>query len=156
MAVSEKLINRLNDLLMLDHDAVDAYEQAIDRLKSVVCREKLREFQNDHRRHIVDLRKCIQDLEGVPKDRGDAKGFFIKGMTAIQSMMGDEMALKAMQTNERLTNKKYQEALDDQSIADDARLIVTRNRADEARHLDWINVALSQRIWESADTGAHP
>lgn len=156
MATSEKLINRLNDLLMLDHDAVDAYEQAIDRLKSAICRDKLREFQNDHRRHITDLKKCVQDLEGVPKDRTDLKGFFIKGMTAIQAMVGDEMALKAMQTNERLTNKQYQDALNDLSLPDDVRTIVARNRADEARHLEWINQALSQRLWESTGTAVHP
>jgi demethoxyubiquinone hydroxylase (CLK1/Coq7/Cat5 family) len=103
----------------------------------------------------VDLKKCIEDMEGVPKDRADLKGYFIKGMTALQAMVGDEMALKAMQTNERLTNKVYQEALDDFSLPDDVRTIVARNRADEARHLEWINLALSNRTWESTGTEAH-
>jgi len=152
MATSEALINRLNSLLMLDHDAVDAYQQAIDRIKSEYCRSQLRAFQADHRQHITDLKECITRYGGKPQDRRDVKGFFIKGMTAMQSMMGDEMALKAMQTNEKLTNKNYQEALDDRSLPDDVRSIVAKNRADEARHLDWINQALSQRLWESSGT----
>ncbi len=156
MAVSEKLIQRLNDLLMLDHDAVDAYEQAIKRMDSEMCRNKLREFQADHRRHIVDLKDCVVRYQGRARDHADIKGFFIKGMTAIQSMAGDEMALKAMQTNEKLTNQKYQEALDDLTMPDDVRSIVQRNRNDEARHLEWVNLALAQRYWEKAGPTANP
>ena len=148
MAVSEKLIDRLNQLLMLDHDAVDAYEQAIKRMDSPFCREKLREFQADHRRHIVDLKTCIESYGGSPKDRKDLKGFFIAGMTAIQSMGGDESALKAMHVNERITNREYDEALKDQTMPEDVRNLVQKNRADEARHLAWVEEALSKRYWE--------
>lgn len=151
MAVSEKLLDRLNDLLMLDHDAVNAYEQAIKRFHSTLCRDKLREFQGDHRRHIVDLKACIENYGGTAKDRADIKGFFIKGMTAIQSMAGDEMALKAMHTNERITNRQYEDALKDLSMPNDVRDLVQRNRSDEARHLAWIEEALAQRYWERAE-----
>lgn len=154
MATSEALIKRLNDLLMLDHDAVEAYQQAIDRLKSDVCRRNLQEFQSDHRRHIVDLRDCIVRYDGKPHDRTDVKGFFIKGMTAIQSMVGDQMAMKAMQVNEKLTNRIYEDAVKDQTLPDDVRQLITRNRADEVRHLDWINKAIEERFWESEPT--HP
>jgi len=155
MAISEKLIDRLNDLLMLDHDAVEAYEQAITRMTSEPCRKKLREYQGDHRRHITDLKDCISRFGARPKDHRDFKGVLIKGITALQAMAGDEMALKAMQTNERLTNRTYQDALDDLSMPEEVREIVGRNRADEARHLEWINQALAQRLWESG-TPASP
>lgn len=148
MAISQKLIDRLNKLLMLDHDAVEAYQQAIDRLDSPTCRNKLSEFQNDHRRHIGDLNRCITQYGGAPQDRTDVKGFFIKGMTSLQSMLGDEMALKAMRTNEQLTNRTYQDALDDLQMPEDVRLLVQRNRDDERRHLTWIETALQQRLWE--------
>lgn len=153
MAVSQQLIDRLNKLLMLDHDAVEAYQQAIDRMDSATCRNKLSEFQNDHRRHIDELKKCIAQFGGTPKDRTDVKGFFIKGMTSLQSMMGDEMALKAMQTNEKLTNRTYQDALDDLQMPEDIRLLVQKNRDDERRHLQWIEMALQQRLWEQDRPG---
>lgn len=153
MAVSQQLIDRLNKLLMLDHDAVEAYQQAIDRMGSATCRNKLSEFQNDHRRHIDGLKKCITQFGGTPKDRTDVKGFFIKGMTSLQSMMGDEMALKAMQTNEKLTNRTYQDALDDLQMPEDIRLLVQKNRDDERRHLQWIEMALQQRLWEQDRPG---
>lgn len=156
MAVSEQLIDRLNSLLMLDHDAVDAYQQAIDSIQNDFCRQKLREFQADHRRHIADLKECIGRYGGVAKDRRDLKGFFIKGMTAIQAAMGDHMALKAMQTNERLTNSSYEEAVKDATIPVDVLDVLRRNRADEARHLAWINDALDRRLWEQTTPTVQP
>jgi uncharacterized protein (TIGR02284 family) len=155
MAVSEKLVATLNDLLMLDHDAVDAYQQAIDALKSTACRARLQEFQGDHRRHIDDLSDCIRRLGGSPKSRRDVKGFFIKGMTMVQAALGDEPALKAMQTNEKLTNRQYADALGDQGMPDDVRTLVAKNREDERRHLEWLNQALAQRLW-TQQPGAYP
>lgn len=148
MAVSEKFVERLNNLMMLDHDAVDAYQQAIDRMKSEFCKQKLREFQADHRRHIADLKDCVVRYGGQPKDRRDIKGFFIKGMTAIQSMMGDEMALVAMRTNEKLTNSEYQKAVDDRTIPEDVAKVLVKNRGDEARHLAWVEQAIDQKLWQ--------
>ena len=72
MAVSSKLIDRLNDLLMLDHDAVDAYQLAIDRITLTDVKNRLREFQADHRRHIVDLKALIEGYGAKAKDRKDA------------------------------------------------------------------------------------
>lgn len=152
MAVSQKLIERLNDLIMLDHDAVEAYQQAIDRITSEQVRSHLITFQGDHRRHIETLSQLVVNFGGQPKSRADVKGFFIKGMTALRSMAGDEQALKAMRLNERLTNEKYQEAVEMRDLPDDVRQVVQRNRDDEARHLSWIEQAIDQRVWER-DTG---
>lgn len=153
MAVSEELIKKINNLIKLDHDAVEAYQQAIDRMKSETCKQKLSEFQEDHRRHVRELSECVTRFGGKPQTR-DVKGFFLKGMTAVQSMMGDEMALIAMQTNEKLTNRTYDEATKDASFPDDVKRIISRNRGDEARHLAWINKAIEQRLWEERGTEA--
>ena len=47
----------------------------------------------------------------MPREMPDRKGFVIKGFTAVTSMMGDEAALKAMQSNEDLTTSTYAKAL---------------------------------------------
>ena len=46
-----------------------------------------------------------------PKRSVDLKGLLLEGFTALRSVTGTEGALKAMQSNEKTTNKKYQEAL---------------------------------------------
>ncbi len=149
----KKMIERLNDLIALDHDAVGAYEAAINRLDVEFLRMRLREFQDDHRRHIQELSRVVQEMGGTPRQKPDAKGFLLKGFTAITSMMGNEAAIKAMQGNEKLTNHTYEKALRE-DWPDDVREIIQRNFRDEQRHLAFIEDALRNRLWEQ--TGVHP
>jgi uncharacterized protein (TIGR02284 family) len=148
-------VAKLNELLMLDVDAVKAYSVAIERIDIPYVKEKLVEFRSDHQRHITDLKAIIIKLGGKPKEHVDAKGPIMQGVTALRSIMGNEQALKAMKSNEELTNKKYNEALNTPFPAD-ALAIVRRNRDDEARHLAFINGVIEQRIWESAGGEQHP
>lgn len=53
----------------------------------------------------------MRELQGTPPDlTADFKGFFIKGFTALRSMIGAKGALQAMETNERLTTSTYEKA----------------------------------------------
>jgi len=133
-----RLIDNLNDLIALDYDAVNAYESAIIRIVAEDVRETLREFQEDHRRHIRDLTVCVQQLGGTARSKPDAKGFFLQAFTAITSMMGDRAALAAMRSNEELTNKTYDRALDECVWPTSMLNIIERNREDERRHLAYV------------------
>jgi len=148
-----QMIEKLNELIALDHDAVGAYEAAIDRIDVESIRAQLRQFQDDHRRHIYDLSAQVKRLGGVPRERPDAKGFILKGFTAITSMMGTEAALRAMQGNEKLTNTSYANALRENWPAD-LRTVIEQNYRDEQRHLAYVEDALRNRIWEQGT--AHP
>jgi uncharacterized protein (TIGR02284 family) len=145
-----KLVEKLDDLIALDIDAVNAYQAAIDRITVPVLQEKLREFQGDHRRHIRELSDCVVRYGGTPRQTADFKGFFLKGFTAVTSMMGNEAALRAMRTNEQLTNRTYQKALQEAWPAD-VRVLIEKNFADEQRHLAYIQDALNTRFWEAAE-----
>jgi uncharacterized protein (TIGR02284 family) len=142
-----RMIERLNELIALDFDAVGAYEAAINRIDVESLRMSLREFQRDHERHIQDLSRVVTTLGGTPRQKPDMKGFILKGFTAITSMMGTEAALQAMRGNEALTNRTYRMALDE-DWSDEARRIIERNYSDEQRHMAFIESALRNRIWE--------
>lgn len=148
-----RMIERLNELIALDHDAVGAYEAAINRIDVESLRMSLRGFQQDHERHIQDLSRMVTQLGGTPRQKPDVKGFILKGFTAITSMMGNEAALQAMRGNETLTHRTYRAALDEE-WSDEARRIIERNFSDEQRHLAFIENALRNRIWEQ--TPAQP
>jgi uncharacterized protein (TIGR02284 family) len=148
-----KMLGRLDDLIALDYDAVGAYEAAIDRINVESLRMSLREFQRDHERHIQDLSRIVTQLGGTPRQKPDAKGFILKGFTAVTSMMGNEAALQAMRGNELLTNRTYRKALDEE-WSDEARRVIERNFSDEQRHLAFIEAALRNRTWEQ--TPAQP
>jgi uncharacterized protein (TIGR02284 family) len=143
----EKVVKKLNDLIALDRDAVGAYEAAIRRMSVQVLREPLRLFQLEHERHIRDLSLLVEGLGGEPRKEPDLKGKALKGFTSVTSSMGDHAALMAMRGNEELTNRSYSKALEE-VWPEDARAVIERNRADEQRHLKFIEDALRERLWE--------
>lgn len=143
----QKMMDRLNDLIALDYDAVGAYEAAINRIDVAFVKDRLLEFQRDHERHIRELSDVVNRLGGKPRSRPDVKGFILKGFTAATSAMGNEAALQAMRGNEKLTNRTYKNALDE-VWPDDIRTLLQRNYTDEQRHLAYIEMTLQNRAWE--------
>ncbi|MBI3542897.1 MAG: DUF2383 domain-containing protein [Deltaproteobacteria bacterium] len=148
MAERNDLVSCLESLAKLDVDAVHAYTSAIERIDIPDVKQRLTAFRVDHERHISELSVFIERLGGTaPTRTPDLKGFLIQGFTAIRSMMGNEEAIKAMQSNEELTNKHYAEALTFE-LPDDIRIVVQKNRDDERRHLDYVKRCIDDRVWE--------
>ncbi len=145
----QRLIDRLNDLIALDLDAVNAYAAAIGRMSVPFLQERLRLFQQDHERHIRELSQSVRLHGGEPRQKPDVKGFILKGFTAITSAMGDEAALRAMQTNEELTVHTYEKAMHEDWPTEVSALI-EGNYADERRHLAFVEDALHNRTWKKA------
>lgn len=155
MLNDKDVANRLISLCQLDIDAVRAYEQAIQACDHFEVSSKLREFQGDHERHIRDLSQAIRKYgETPPEHKPDVKGFLLEGMTAIRSITGTAGALKAMDTNEQLTNNRYKAALE-LDLPTETRELVQVNYNDERRHLAWIRQAIDRKVWEERP-GASP
>ncbi len=149
-----QMVKELNALIQLDIDALRAYDQATQNIDAFAVKSRLSDFRSDHQRHITDLSPAVTRLGGrPPANKPDLKGFLIQGFTAIRSRTGTEGALKAMQTNEKLTNRTYAQAVS-MPFPDDIAAIVQRCAQDERRHLEYIDETLRTRAWES--TGAHP
>jgi len=139
----DEIIGQLQKLIHLDVDATHAYDQAIKNISEQIVKEKLIQFQADHRKHIDLLSSKVLELGGTPPElTSDFKGFFITGFTALRSLTGTKGALEAMESNERLTNTKYEEAsrLD---LPLDIVSIVQSNLSDERYHLSFIREALA-------------
>ncbi|MCM0080758.1 PA2169 family four-helix-bundle protein [Geomonas sp. Red32] len=138
----DDILTQLEKLIHLDVDATHAYDQAIKNVNEQVIKDKLILFQADHRKHIDLLSSKVLELGGTPPElSSDFKGFIISGFTALRSLTGTKGALEAMETNERLTTSKYEEAckLD---FPVDIRTLVEQNYADEQRHLAFVREAL--------------
>jgi uncharacterized protein (TIGR02284 family) len=147
-----KIVDKLNELIQLDTDAVLAYQQAIDACEVSEIASKLRSFQDDHQRHIGDLAELVRAAGGEPMIKRDLKGFLIEGFTAIMSR-GDRSALVAMLGNEELTTTIYRAALE-AKMPNEAREVVERNFQDEQRHLAWIKDAIAARLWATKEGAA--
>ncbi|MDA8166125.1 MAG: DUF2383 domain-containing protein [Desulfobacteraceae bacterium] len=140
----QQILDSITNLAQLDIDAWHAYGQAIDRIDQPIIRERLLIFQEDHHNHILNLSDKIRELGGTPPEFSrDFKGYLLEGFTALRSVTGTEGALKAMQSNERTTNKKYSQALEPELPAD-VRALLEMNYADEKRHLAYVEEQLKK------------
>jgi rubrerythrin len=142
----DEILNQLEKLIQLDVDATHAYDQAIKNVDEQVIKDKLLLFQGDHRRHIDLLSAKVLELGGTPPElSSDFKGFFISGFTALRSLTGTKGALEAMDTNEKLTTSKYQDAAKLVWPTDISSLIQS-NLADEQRHLSFVREAIATLV----------
>lgn len=142
----------MNDLIQLDVDASYAYDAAIKEIKEKDIQKALTDFKGDHERHIKELSALLKEAGGEPiKPTRDIKGFVIQGMTAVQSLMGTSGSLKAMLTNEVLTNKKYADALEYQGFTQPIRSLIQANFDDEKRHLEYIKGKIKELKEENVD-----
>lgn len=137
-------IDRLNDLIALEYDAIAAYEAAVKRLEDRVYVQKLTEFMSDHRRHAQELTETVTMLGGTPRSKGDLGKILTKGKVVLANIGGDKQILQAMKTNEDETNEKYDDAVQ-QSAAnapERVREVLARALQDERRHREWIVTTL--------------
>jgi uncharacterized protein (TIGR02284 family) len=134
----------LNDLIALDHDAIDAYQSAVDRVQDYMVQQQLRAFMADHERHVRELSDLVRAHGGSPPTGGDFKRVLTKGKVVIGNLMGDRGILMAMKSNEDDTNQAYEQANRRTDLPIDVREVLQRNLSDERRHRAWIEDRLSQ------------
>src|SRR5690606_437297 len=104
------LAELLQDLIELDYDAIEAYEEAIKRLDNGGYKQKLEKFKADHERHTQNLAAPLRSMgEDVPTGPS-AKRFLTRGKVVLADMAGDFAILKAMKSNEDDTNTAYERA----------------------------------------------
>jgi rubrerythrin len=138
------LTAELNDLLRLDHDAVQAYTLAIKLLENPDYKRQLEEFRADHQRHIDELSQLIRSRDGVPLDLPHlSSGPFKLAVQTIGAAGGDRTALLAFKANERQVRDKYRRSARVQHPAD-VTSVLARGAEDEARHYEWV----LETLWE--------
>lgn len=143
----------LNGLIRLDFDAIEAYEAAIRRADDQAIRSQLAEFLQDHQRHTVNLAEEVRRLGEKPVDGPGLMRMLTEGAVVIGGLGHDRGVLKAMSTNEAVTNRSYEQALEklaDHPVAN----VVRQNREDERRHKQWIDSRLQELDMAAVDRKA--
>ncbi|MCR8827026.1 ferritin-like domain-containing protein [Pseudosulfitobacter koreensis] len=131
----------LRNLIILEHDAIAAYDSTIEKLESAEYRAKIEEFRSDHHDHVRELNALAEKL-GVPSPQeGDMKQWLTTGKVAMASLAGDSAVLGAMKTNEDDTVSAYESALNNSVATPEWRPILEKGLADERRHRAWMEQA---------------
>lgn len=138
-----KLIADLNDLLQLDHDAVEGYTLAIDMVRDDRFREALVQHRADHKRHIEELGALVRARGGLATDLPHATMPVKFVMQAVGGAPNDRVLLLAFKAVERQVRDKYHRFAK-KSFPDDVRQVVKRAADDEQRHYRWAESALRE------------
>jgi rubrerythrin len=134
----EKLVQ---NLLILEHDAIAAYESTIDKLEDQASKTRIAEFKADHESHVSELTRLAGAIGTTAPQEGDAKQYLTTGKVALASLIGDKTILKAMSTNEIETKMAYDQASKNETATPDARAFFQKAFADESRHKEWMDAA---------------
>jgi bacterioferritin (cytochrome b1) len=137
----EKLVQ---NLLILEHDAIAAYESTIQKLEDPASKAKIAEFKADHDSHVVELTRMAGALGTEAPQEGDIKEYLTTGKVALASLIGDKTILKAMSTNEIETKMAYDQASKNEVATMEARTFFQKALADETRHKAWMDQAAAQ------------
>jgi rubrerythrin len=142
-----RTVAALNDLLKLDHDAVQAYALAIKALSSETLRSQMREHRADHERHIDELSQLIRSRGGTPVSLPHLPtGAFKLAVQAIGATGDDRSVLVAFKANERQVRDKYRRVAQREHDGD-ITSVLARAAEDEARHYQWALDSLRALGW---------
>ena len=145
------LVAELNDLLQLDHDAVNAYTIAINSLENQSWRQSLVRYRGDHERHIDELEAHIRSLGGTPVDLPHIPtGIFKSAVQAAGAAGGDRAILLAFKSNEGQERDKYERA-DNAGHPTVTAELLRRNANAEVVHYNWVSDVL-EAIGAGPDT----
>ena len=137
-----EVIVALNDLIQLDHDAIEGYTIAINTIRNHGHREALVAFRHDHARHVEALGALVRERGGKParvSHLGGPLGPAVKSLGAANA--GDAAVLLAFRAIERETRQRYLSSMSDQ-YPDDVRPLLQRHASDEEIHFQWIESSL--------------
>jgi rubrerythrin len=141
--------DRQSDLLLdlYKHDvaACDVYKEVLSHIEDDELRNRITEFLHDHQEHVRSLEAAYEKRVGSPPARGiDIKGTMLFGYASMRSMTGQEGAIKALQTAERVLLKRYEEAAaQEDDYPEDIAKIINKDLKDEQRHNAYIDDKLS-------------
>jgi hypothetical protein len=133
------VVAELNDLLTIDHDAVESYGVAIRALTNVGRRETVMRFRSDNERHVADLTRLIRRGGGVPVDvSGTNGGPLTRAMQEAGGYGGDRAVIAAFKANVAHTSERYTRAATQAGAwPEDVRDCLAAAADDEARHYEW-------------------
>ncbi|MBI1280512.1 MAG: PA2169 family four-helix-bundle protein [Anaerolineaceae bacterium] len=124
--VDKLLIQLLNGLILVCHDAHDGYMQAADSITSSAYKTMFAEYALERSRFAAQLANVILDHGGDPDDDGHAMSMFSRGWTNIKPVLmgGDYGAIFAeCERSEGIAKNAYERVLGKQ-IATDAYVVV--------------------------------
>lgn len=128
-AKPKSTIDRLNDFQRGELASVETYELALHAIKDSELRAPLQQIRDSHERRVSLLRERIRALGGEPAHGSGAWGAFARALQRGADLLGQRVALAALEEGEDQVKKRYLRAIDDLQTAE--REFVERDLLNE-------------------------
>ncbi len=128
----------VKNLILLERDAIAAYDSTIERLSDRTFSSKVAEFKSDHLQHLSVLQEMAAETGAEAPAEGDMKQMLTTGKIALADLAGDGAILKAMKTNEDDTVSAYERASSHKDAIAKSRAFFEKALSDERRHREWM------------------
>lgn len=132
----DELPNLLGSLLKLEQSMLSAYDEAVERLDGPQYQDPIRKFRMDHARTIVQLAN-IAELNDIHIPGKGPKDILTTGKVVLADLAGDDMILRAMESNERDMRKAYQNASGNSLTTDSLYEVCSDALRSIERHIEW-------------------
>ncbi|MBC7817425.1 MAG: DUF2383 domain-containing protein [Planctomycetaceae bacterium] len=119
-----KPINTLHSLQRGELAATETYQQILRNFKGFAEVIDLEEIRKDHRTAANALRQHIREHGDVPEKDSGTWGTFAKAVEGTAKVFGQGLALKALKEGEERGIKDYENALADQELQSDCRVLI--------------------------------
>lgn len=135
----QEVLDGLNDLLQLDHDAIAAYDVAISKLEDRDHAGMIAGYRLDHERHVRELNELVARLGGTPANHPHVTGPFKTALQSLGGLAGDKGVLLAFRTNELQVRTKYDLYASRAMLwPPDVKRVIDGAALDEERHYAWV------------------
>ena len=128
----------LIDLLKLDYAMLAAYDVALLKLENPIYISELKQFKEDHHRHILQINNLLLDHGIEPPTPPDLKQYLTKCAIYIATLFGDEAILLAMNRKEKAANAAYHLINHNLDRWPEATCVLRRGLEDETAHDLWV------------------
>jgi hypothetical protein len=120
-------IETLNKFLKDELAAMETYQQALDKLKGgagLAGSKSLSPIYEAHKDAVSSLQALIYRLGGTPCEDSGAWGTWVKIVQGGANILSKGVALKALQTGEKMGATDYEEALQNTALSSDVRSLI--------------------------------
>lgn len=138
IGTEDNIRDLIRNLILLEHDAIAAYESTVARLSDPSLSQQVESFRQDHLQHLDVLREMAAETGVEAPTEGDMKQMLTTGKIALADLFGDSAILKAMATNENDTVTAYERAMGHPDAIEKSRAFFQKAHADELRHREWM------------------
>ena len=138
VGTEDTITDLVTNLILLERDAIAAYESTISRLSDPALSQQVETFRQDHLQHLEVLNQIATETGADAPAEGDMKQMLTTGKIALADLFGDGAILKAMATNENDTVTAYERASAHPDAIEKSRAFFQKALADEQHHREWM------------------